>query len=132
MTNMIGSLRYMAKEVLLGQCYNESADVYSLTLVLWEMLSLEQPFAASLKTSMDQLESRHVQRVCFDNERPKLRSSSWSAAICNVLTQGWDSDLHQRCSMAVMQQVLRSEILCLRQGRLDGLGDLIQAAQQGC
>ena len=127
MTKMIGSLRYMAKEVLLGQSYHESADVYSFTLVLWEMLSLEQPFAASLKGSANQLESRHVQRVCFDNERPKL-SSCWSPEIRDIIAQGWDSDLHKRCSMAAMQQVIRSEVIRLRQGQWDGIGDLLHAA----
>ncbi len=34
----------MAPEVALGQPYDESADVFSFSLVAWEMLHLRKPF----------------------------------------------------------------------------------------
>jgi serine/threonine protein kinase len=40
----VGTRRYMAPEVFLGQYYNLKADVYSWTIVLYAMLSLQKPF----------------------------------------------------------------------------------------
>ena len=42
-----GSPRYMAPEVLVDppEKYNMKADVYSFSIVLWEMLSLTSPFS---------------------------------------------------------------------------------------
>ena len=42
MTGYTGSLRYMAPEVATNRPYDESVDVYSLVLVLWEIASLER------------------------------------------------------------------------------------------
>ena len=40
-----GSPRYMAPECLSGDCYNMKADVYSFSIILWEMLSASRPYA---------------------------------------------------------------------------------------
>ena len=42
MTGYTGSLRYMAPEVARQTPYNETCDVYSMALVLWEVCSLER------------------------------------------------------------------------------------------
>ena len=34
----------MAPEVLAGKSYNESADIYSLGIVMWELLTAQCPF----------------------------------------------------------------------------------------
>ena len=39
--------RYMAPEVASNGAYDESIDVYSLSLVLWELASLERPYKVS-------------------------------------------------------------------------------------
>ena len=42
MTGYTGSLRYMAPEVAKQTPYNETCDIYSVGLVLWEVCSLER------------------------------------------------------------------------------------------
>mmetsp|Transcript_62475 Transcript_62475/g.141250 ORF Transcript_62475/g.141250 Transcript_62475/m.141250 type:complete len:217 (+) Transcript_62475:826-1476(+) len=43
-TGCIGTLRYMAPEVLLEKCYGRPADVFSFALVAWEITHGEKPF----------------------------------------------------------------------------------------
>ena len=44
MTNNKGSAAWMAPEVFEGQTYTEKCDVFSWGIILWEVLSREQPF----------------------------------------------------------------------------------------
>lgn len=36
--------RYMAPEVAQRRAYDETCDVYSLSVILWELMTLERPF----------------------------------------------------------------------------------------
>lgn len=40
----VGTLRWMAPEILLHCSYDNSADIYSLGIILWEMLTKQVPF----------------------------------------------------------------------------------------
>ena len=44
MTGETGSMRYMAPEVVLSQPYNEKVDVYSFSIMLWQMTTDVVPF----------------------------------------------------------------------------------------
>ncbi len=57
--NVLGTARYLAPEQLEGRTVDERADVYSLGLVLYEMLSGRPPFGADteLATAMARLTS---------------------------------------------------------------------------
>lgn len=49
-----GSLRYMAPEVAKEQPYNETVDVYSFGILMWQMFALETPFSGlNLKTHQE-------------------------------------------------------------------------------
>ena len=45
MTSSIGTVQWMAPEVLKGGKYSERADVYSYGVVLWEMVTKKRPFS---------------------------------------------------------------------------------------
>lgn len=45
LTAMCGTLRYMSPECAMDRKYGMASDVYSFTLVLWEILTLEAPFS---------------------------------------------------------------------------------------
>jgi serine/threonine protein kinase len=42
--SMAGTPRYMSPEALGGKAYNLKADVYTFSVVLWQILSLHRPF----------------------------------------------------------------------------------------
>eukprot|EP00537_Pseudo-nitzschia_pungens_P013812 CAMPEP_0172390236 /NCGR_PEP_ID=MMETSP1061-20121228/6919_1 /TAXON_ID=37318 /ORGANISM="Pseudo-nitzschia pungens, Strain cf. pungens" /LENGTH=951 /DNA_ID=CAMNT_0013120545 /DNA_START=293 /DNA_END=3148 /DNA_ORIENTATION=- len=44
LTKKVGSPRYMSPEVARGEPYNESADVYAIGLLAYEVLNLKRPF----------------------------------------------------------------------------------------
>ena len=42
MTEVVGSLRYMAPEVAMSRPYNHKSEMYSFAIVLWEMVALRR------------------------------------------------------------------------------------------
>jgi len=42
--HVMGTLAYMAPELLMGKPFNEKVDVYAFGIVLWEILTRENPF----------------------------------------------------------------------------------------
>lgn len=44
MTNKIGTYQWMAPEVIGNKPYTEKADVFSYSIILWEIASREPPY----------------------------------------------------------------------------------------
>lgn len=44
MTGGVGTLEFMAPEILSHEIYSKEADVYSFAIVLWQMISRKEPF----------------------------------------------------------------------------------------
>jgi len=114
LTKMTGSLRYMAPEVANGLPYNEACDVYSFTVVLWEMLALERPYK-SLKTE-DVIRTK----VFRGGARPPVRGK-WPKACRRILEEGWSLDHRRRPKMTQVSDELRNEVVRLRNGDETGL-----------
>ena len=87
-----GTVRYMAPEVGLDKGHGLPADVYSFSILLWEIFSLKKPFA-KIKNS------KEFKKVVFEGgERPKL-GKNWSIEMKEELGSGWSEDLHERPRM---------------------------------
>lgn len=108
-----GSLRYMAPEVALSECYNLTADVYSFGLLLWQICSLELPYDGMSRPD-------HSAKVVKGNERPVL-DPKWSTSLRILMKRCWEPDPSQRPSMTVAQTILKREIVTLRDGDDSGL-----------
>ncbi len=65
MSGKVGTIRYMAPEVVLHQPYNVSADIYSWTMVAVEVLTGEKPFAGWTP-------QMYTEYVCQRGMRPDL------------------------------------------------------------
>ena len=82
-TTGTGTPRYMAPEVLLGK-YDESADVYSLALLIWEIMHQAVPFAdanaftAALQASLGQRPQCDTPRSC-SRVQAQLIEACWHA-----------------------------------------------------
>ena len=108
-----GSLRYMAPEVALSECYNLSADVYSFGLLLWQMCSLDLPYDGMSRTD-------HSVYVVKGNERPVL-DPSWSTPLRILMKRAWEPNPSVRPSMDSTHKILKREIISLRDGDDSGL-----------
>jgi serine/threonine protein kinase len=101
-TASIGSPRYMAPEVANGTPYNELCDVYSYSLLLWELLSLQKPFANWSPESMREC----IWETKSPLQRPRIHVSTWPRSFQELLTAGWSPDLAKRPSMNVVALTL--------------------------
>ncbi|CAM9352166.1 unnamed protein product, partial [Chrysoparadoxa australica] len=99
MTGGTGSLRYMAPEVANHAEYNEAADVYSFSLIFWEMLSNCKPFAGLKRDEF-------YRRVVDKHERPPI-NRLWSPAVQNILVKCWDHKIEERMSFREINAILQ-------------------------
>ena len=107
MTGFTGAIRYMAPEVGRRQRYNEKADVYSWTMLLWHIMALEPPLGLYTPNMM-------VDRVFIKGTRPVVKES-WPLPIQQLLRTGWDQDIPKRPSMEDILQILDDLIGTLKQ-----------------
>jgi serine/threonine protein kinase len=131
LTQMTGTLRFMAPEVAMGLPYNEQCDVYSFALIVWEMLTCTRPYAKL------QSEKVFVQKVFEQGQRPKTPTAATITtaprtcpkivveACQDLLQGGWDANLSSRWTIHQMQATLES--ICTR---LDEFSTLQQRHEQ--
>jgi serine/threonine protein kinase len=110
-----GSPRYMATEVSLGQPYNESCDVYSFCILLWQILKLETPFDGY---TMNMFNKKVVQK----GSRP-MCDPKWPDEITEMLRLGWGSIIKSRPSMEDICSTLRDEIQSKTDEEVDEIMD---------
>jgi serine/threonine protein kinase len=101
LTGDTGTIRYMAPEVALNQPYTETADVYSFSILLWQIAKLDMPYAGI----SDEMIERKVVHCGF---RPKI-DPKWPNAVRRLLQDCFASN-PRRPKMDVVCEVLRREI----------------------
>lgn len=95
----------MAPEVGLNQPYNEKSDVYSLGLLVWEILELAKPYAA-FKTCQ-----RFIDGV-WKESGPKFRpaiSKGMPKEVKKVVEKAWSAKQQERPSAAEFEGIMRKE-----------------------
>ncbi|CAB9510705.1 Probable LIM domain-containing serine/threonine-protein kinase DDB [Seminavis robusta] len=89
-----GTHPYIAPEIAKGQPYGLSADVYTFSIICFEVLTMREPFA-------NLMEDEYADRVVFGNQRPRLpkTSSTWSPELKQLLAECWSPDADARPTM---------------------------------
>ena len=111
-TAAVGSPRYMAPEVALGQPYNELCDVYSFSLLLWELLALQKPFQhlspPSMRECVWESATSSSSSLFYGNapERPRIHWSTWPIVIQDLLERCWSACLKERPNMNTVSLTL--------------------------
>ena len=95
----VGTRRYLAPEVILGNAYNQKVDVYSWSMVLHEMLSLQKPFDLYGH-------EMHLELVVQGGERPKLQSE-WPFPLQRLIQKAWAEEPRDRPCMREIQEMLQ-------------------------
>mmetsp|Transcript_16430 Transcript_16430/g.45203 ORF Transcript_16430/g.45203 Transcript_16430/m.45203 type:complete len:404 (-) Transcript_16430:2176-3387(-) len=91
-TGRCGTLRYMAPEVALGKPYNEKADVYGFSILLWQILSVVTPFDVYIT------EDYFFKTIVNGGLRPE-NDRKWPESLTSHMKAGWDGDWTKRPSM---------------------------------
>jgi serine/threonine protein kinase len=105
LTSSAGTRRYMAPEVVRCLPYGTPSDVYSFSLVLWEILTLKTPFENETRES-------HARKVCgYRNLRPKVKLS-WPRMLQKLLRDCWCADASMRPSFAHIEMYLTHSKKC--------------------
>ena len=92
----------MAPEIALKEPYAEQADVFSFSMLLWEIVSIEVLYP-------DYSIKDYFFRVCKNDERPPLTGNAkrWPAILKTVIQEGWDRNPQKRPSMKRIGQLIR-------------------------
>ena len=99
---MTGSVPYMAPEIALKKPYDKEADVYSFSVLLWEVMGLEWAY--------DGFDARqYFVQVCARNLRLPI-SKSWPAIVKIIIQEGWDPNPQKRPTMKRIGTLLRGEL----------------------
>jgi len=94
-----GTPLYMAPEILAGEEFGESSDVYSFAIVLWEILTRKEAFAHhnDYDTFLD--------AVCVNMERPPIPEDCLPS-IKNLLEACWNDNPNVRPTFPQIVQAL--------------------------
>lgn len=99
----VGTRRYMAPEIVTIGQYNQKADVYSWSMVFYELLTCIKPYVTY--TTED-----HTTHVCYENERPNL-PFSFPYWIHRTLQNAWDENISKRSTINDVCQHLQVALL---------------------
>ncbi|GLD95694.1 hypothetical protein PINS_up004372 [Pythium insidiosum] len=89
MTEGVGSLLWMAPEIVQGERYNEKADIYSVGVVLSELDTNELPFSRVRHKRPETLEDKRILGD-GDDRVGEAASGEWLSdlAICQLVSSG--------------------------------------------
>jgi len=94
-----GTPEWMAPEVLRNELSDEKSDVYSFGVILWELATLQQPWAGMNAIQV-------VGAVGFQNRRLTIPETV-DSAIANIIQACWRMDPRQRPSFSDIMAELK-------------------------
>jgi len=112
--SMAGTPRYMAPECGLYQPYNLSADVYSFSMLLWEIISLVKPLRDFTYTQLKN-------EIFIEGERPPI-NKIFNKKLRALVSSGWSQTPENRPSIDQIYDALGGEYL-----RLAPAGSVLQS-----
>jgi serine/threonine protein kinase len=118
-TATTGSLPYMAPENYLGKPYTESVDIYSLSIVVWEVSYLNQLYPVFNMPFFKEKVIRDGVRpmACVDTssttgsaETPPFLVSKQKSQLASLLSEMWHADPSARPTAREVHHTLKNEV----------------------
>jgi serine/threonine protein kinase len=103
LTGMIGSWFYMAPEVYYEKPYDESIDIFSLGIVMWQLVALDRLYPGVSSTQMLEAD------VMAKGMRPKVQPD-WPESLKRMLTNMWSEDPEDRPTARNVSIMIKREI----------------------
>ncbi|XVF36576.1 hypothetical protein REPUB_Repub19eG0069200 [Reevesia pubescens] len=97
--SVAGTPEWMAPEFLRGEPSNEKSDVYSFGVILWELLTMQQPWSGLSPAQV-------VGAVAFQNRRLTIPPNT-SPKLASLMESCWADDPAQRPSFANIVEALK-------------------------
>jgi serine/threonine protein kinase len=115
--SMVGTRRYMAPEVVTSKWYDARADVYSWSLVFFELVCQARPYDGIQR-------GEHKQFICVEGKRPKIYSYyGFPPDLERLLRFGWAQEVSKRVTMGEVCETLEAYLSgtiheeCVRQNK---------------
>lgn len=102
LTGRTGSIPYMAPEIVDCKAYDTKCDVFSFSILLWEILSLNVAYKGYSRREF-------LQRVVRDGERMTIRRS-WPTLTKVAIRESWDHNPQSRPDMKQIAAMLRDDL----------------------
>ena len=96
--SLAGTGRYMAPEVLSGKPYGLPADIFSFTLLFWQMLHQDTPYKGLNAT-------QHRRSLLMWKTRPNI-SKKIPSAVKKIVKKGWEHRPKKRLRMREIERRL--------------------------
>jgi serine/threonine protein kinase len=109
LTPRTGSVPYMAPEIMIGAPYDGQCDVYSLSILLWEIFTLRHAFKY-----MDRYE--YIERVVKNGERPLFPIGTVPIPMKELIKDSWVFRPTQRPTMSNVSKRIREELNAMCDG----------------
>mmetsp|Transcript_6562 Transcript_6562/g.12086 ORF Transcript_6562/g.12086 Transcript_6562/m.12086 type:complete len:130 (+) Transcript_6562:130-519(+) len=97
----------MAPEVVLAKNYGFAADVYSYSIVIWEV------FSGKLAYEEMDFDS-HFEDVVMQGKRPSTKIPDVPKTLIKLMKDAWDPDPKRRPDFKYIRQILKHESKLLR------------------
>jgi serine/threonine protein kinase len=110
-TRLIGTRRYMAPEVFYGPQYGLPSDVYSFSILLWQVIALKTPYC-----NMDIIE--HVRFAFKKKRRPKLEKH-WPKPISTLIKTGWSHKPKRRPKIGQIHEEIKEYLISTQDIEID-------------
>jgi len=95
----LGSIRFMAPEVGLRMPYNQSADIYSFSMLLWYIMTLEPPYGFYTPDMI-------MSRVFQEGDRP-VTMLDWPKELSEMMENSWNSRIKSRPDFKTIMDVIK-------------------------
>ncbi|XP_066349584.1 serine/threonine-protein kinase CTR1-like isoform X1 [Miscanthus floridulus] len=106
--SVAGTPEWMAPEFLRGEPSNEKCDVYSFGVILWELLTMQQPWSGLGPAQV-------VGAVAFQNRRLPIPKDT-DPELAALVESCWDDDPRQRPSFSSIVDTLKKLLKALLGG----------------
>lgn len=88
-----GVPRHVAPEAILHDQYTCKADVYSFSLILFELLTLSQPYFTYKA-------GQHLMKACVEGQRPNLSVYKLPKVLSKLVCRTWSQTVYRRPAMS--------------------------------
>ena len=102
LTPRTGSVPYIAPEVVEAEPYDTKCDVFSFSILLWEIMSLKLAYKGYSRRE-------YLYRVCRAKERMALKRE-WPPLTRLAIKEGWEHDPQRRPDMNRIAGMLRGDM----------------------